>query len=289
MFTNLLAYRPSTEKKDSHMPCRLKTFLAAMIVLFVPAGQALAAQCGNNSAGFGAWLTQFRQEALANGISAGTLNAALADAYYNTKTIWADRNQKSFKLSYEEFLRKRGAATIISKGKRLKAQNADMFRNIEARYGVPAGPLIAIWGMETAFGTFQGDQPVFSALTTLAYDCRRSEFFEEQLYAALKIVQAGQLVPSEMTGARHGEIGQMQFLPANYLKFGVDGDGNGRVDMIRSRADALASTANYLKGYGWRPGLGYQPGEPNFKALQGWNKAQVYQKALAYIGAEIDR
>ena len=118
---------------------------------------------------------------------------------------------------------------------------------------------------------------------------RPSAFFEDQLYAALKLVQAGQLVPAEMTGARHGEIGQMQFLPVNYLKFGIDGDGDGRVDMIRSSADALYSTANYLKGHGWKPGLGYQQDEPNYAALQEWNKAQVYQKALAYIGSEIDR
>lgn len=189
---------------------RLTTLGPAMLLVMAVQGTALAKQCGNNSAGFSAWVADFKREAQANGISRRTLDAALGDVFYNTKTIWADRNQKSFKLSYEEFLRKRGAAAIIAKGKRLKAQNAAMFSSLETRYGVPAGPLIAIWGMETAFGGFQGDQPVFSALVTLAYDCRRSEFFEEQLYAALELVQAGQLTPSQMTGARHGEIGQMQ-------------------------------------------------------------------------------
>jgi len=261
---------------------------ALALAIMLGATPALAKKCGNNSAGFNAWVADFKKEAAAKGISQATLQRAMGDVYYATKTIWADRNQKSFKLSYEEFLKKRGAATIISQGKKRKQQNADLFARIEARYGVPAGPLLAIWGMETAFGGFQGDQPTFPALVTLAYDCRRGEFFEEQLYAALKLVQTGQLTVDEMKGAGHGEIGQMQFLPANYLKYGVDGDGDGRVDMIRSRADALASTANYLKAYGWKAGLGYQPGEPNFEALQGWNKAQVYQKALAYIGGEID-
>ena len=91
-----------------------------------------------------------------------------------------------------------------------------------------------------------------------------------------------------MIGALHGELGQMQFLPANYVKYGADGDGDGRVDMVSSHADALASTANYLRAHGWRPGAGYQPGEPNFAALQEWNAAGVYQKALAVIGRQID-
>jgi lytic murein transglycosylase len=216
------------------------------------------------------------------------VSAALGDAYYAKSTIRLDRNQGSMKLSYEEFLRKRGADAIIQKGKRLKADNAALFARIEARYGVPAGPLLAIWGMETGFGGFQGNQKLFPAIATLAYDCRRSALFEEQLYAALKIVQSGQLKVEQMKGAGHGEIGQMQFLPVNYLKFGVDGDGNGRVDMISSRADALASTANYLLGYGWQPGLGYQPGEPNFEAIAGWNKSKVYQQAIAYVGKQID-
>jgi lytic murein transglycosylase len=249
---------------------------------------AVAKQCGSDSSGFAAWLVEFRKEAVANGISPAVISAALGDAYYAKATIRVDRNQGSMKLSYDDFLKRRGAAAIIQKGRGIKKQNAELFSRIEAKFGVPAGPLIAIWGMETGFGGFQGDQKIFPALATLAYDCRRSDFFEEQLYAALKIVQTGQLSVDEMKGAGHGEVGQMQFLPVNYLKYGVDGDGNGRVDMIASRADALASTANYLKGYGWKPGLGYQPGEPNFEAIAGWNKAEVYQRALAYIGKQID-
>lgn len=261
---------------------------ALALWMFVVPGSALAKQCGNDASGFAAWLAEFRREAVANGISPTTVRAALGDAYYAKATIRIDRNQGSMKLSYEDFLKKRGAAAIIQKGRRLKAQNADLFARIQAKFGVPAGPLLAIWGMETGFGGFQGDQKIFPALATLAYDCRRSAFFEEQLYAALRIVQSGQLTIEQMKGAGHGEIGQMQFLPVNYVKFGVDGDGNGRVDMIASRADALASTANYLKGYGWIPGLGYQPGEPNYEAIVGWNKSQVYQRAIAYVAGEID-
>jgi len=274
--------------KGMHMLLRKFLISAMAICPMIATAPAWSAECGNDSKGFAAWVAAFKQEAVSNGIKQRTLDVALDGVKYATKTISLDRNQKSFKLSYEQFMQKRGASSIISRGKRLKQENAALFRKIEAKYGVPAGPLLAIWGMETGFGGFQGDQDAFAALATLSYDCRRSEFFTEQLYAALKLLQSGQLERTEMKGAGHGEIGQMQFLPANYLQYGADGDGNGRVDMIRSRADALYSTANFLRGHGWQPGAGYQPGEPNFAAIQGWNKASVYQQAIAAIGLAID-
>ena len=251
------------------------------------ASPALAATCGNNAAGFGTWVGQFKAEAAASGISARTLDAAFANASYATKTISLDRNQKSFKLSLSQFMQKRGAPTIISKGRRLKQQNAALFSRIEKKYGVPAGPLIAIWGMETGFGGFTGNQHTVSAVSTLAYDCRRSPYFTEQLYALLQLIQKG-WISANFRGASHGEIGQTQFLPANVLRFGVDGDGDGRINLAGS-GDALASTANFLRGHGWSRGAGYQPGEANFGAIQGWNSAGVYQKAIALIGAEIDK
>ncbi len=265
--------------------------IAAAIFLglaLTPQAALAAKTCGKDASGFPAWVEAFKQEAAGAGINQATLSKALGKVSYATKTIAYDRNQKSFKLSYEQFLQKRGASSIISKGRTLKKQNAALFQRIEAKYGVPAGPLLAIWGMETAFGGYTGNIPVFGPLATLAYDCRRGPFFEEQLYGALKILQSGQLSYDQMKGAAHGEIGQMQFLPANYIKFGADGDGNGRVDMVSSRADALASTANFLRAHGWKAGAGYQPGEPSFVAIQGWNKATVYQKAIAYIGQQID-
>ncbi|RYH13498.1 MAG: lytic transglycosylase, partial [Alphaproteobacteria bacterium] len=201
--------------------------------------------------------------------------------------IRADRGQKSFKLTLDEFLRKRGASTIVSRGKKMKAQNAALFASIEKRYGVPAGPLIAIWGMETGFGSFMGKEHTLSAVATLSFDCRRTEYFTDQFMAALKLVERGDL-SINAKGAAHGEIGQTQFLPKNVLKYGVDGDGNGHVDMVGSRADALASTANFLRGHGWSAGAGYQPGEANYGAIQGWNAAKVYQQAIALMGAQID-
>ncbi|CZT33546.1 lytic murein transglycosylase [Rhizobium sp. 9140] len=267
-----------------------KTFALAGLALAAAAAlapqAAFAASCGNTSAGFDAWVQDFRQEASGR-ISPAVLDRAFANVKYNTATIRADRGQKSFKLSLNEFMKKRGGATIVSRGKKMKAQNAALFASIEQRYGVPAGPLIAIWGMETGFGNFLGKEHTLSAVSTLAYDCRRSDYFTDQLYAALTLVQRGDLA-TDARGAAHGEIGQTQFLPANVVKYGVDGDGNGHVDMVRSKADALASTANFLRGHGWRAGGGYQPGQANFGAIQGWNAASVYQQAIAQIAADID-
>ncbi|MDF1608255.1 lytic murein transglycosylase [Hoeflea sp. YIM 152468] len=265
---------------------KLTALAIAALIATGLSGPAQAAQCGNNSSGFSAWVDQFRKEAASAGISAKTLDRAFKNVRYATKTISLDRNQKSFKLSFDQFMRKRGAATIVSKGKRLKSQNAGLFDALEKKYGVPAGPLIAIWGMETAFGGFSGNQHTMSAVATLAYDCRRSAFFTEQLYAQLQLIQRGWISP-DFKGAAHGEIGQTQFLPANVVRFGVDGDRNGSVN-LGSKADALASTANFLRAHGWRRGGGYQPGQVNFGAIQGWNAAGVYQKAIARIGADID-
>ncbi|WP_275786685.1 lytic murein transglycosylase [Pararhizobium gei] len=268
------------------MKCVLAGFTAIVATAISPAA-TLAAQCGNTGSGFDAWVQDFKGEAAGRGINPSVLDKAFANVNYSKATIRADRGQKSFKLSLSQFMQKRGGQAIISRGKKMKAQNAKLFSAIESRYGVPAGPLIAIWGMETGFGGFMGKEHTLSAVATLAYDCRRSDYFTNQLYAALNLVQRGDLSPNAR-GAAHGEIGQTQFLPANVLKYGVDGDGSGHVDMVRSKADALFSTANFLRGHGWSAGAGYQQGQGNYGAIQGWNAASVYQQAIAIIGAEID-
>lgn len=264
----------------------LRHLTLSAIGVIALSGVAQAAQCGNTGAGFPAWVQSFKQEAASRGISKKAL-AALDNVKYATATINADRNQKSFKLSLNDFMQKRGSTTIINRGKTLKKQNAALFAKIEQRYGVPAGPLLAIWGMETGFGNYLGKQHTLSAAATLAYDCRRSEFFTNELYAALQLIQRGDLSPNAV-GAMHAEIGQTQFLPSSVLKYGADGDGNGHIDMVGSRADALASTANFLKAHGWRAGAGYQQGQPNYGAIQGWNAASVYQQAIAIMGKAID-
>src|SRR5947209_8594344 len=237
-----------------------------------------AAQCGSGPAGFEAWKQQFAEEARAKGIGASAVSA-LMGTNYASATIAADRGQRSFSLSLDQFLAKRGASTIVARGRAMKQSHAALFASLEQRYGVPPGPLIAIWGMETGFGSQRGNQHMLSSIATLAYDCRRPDYFTEQLYAALQLIDRGALSPGAR-GSMHGEVGQTQFLPKNILAYGT---GN-----LEVAANALASTANFLKAHGWRAGAGYQPGEPNFAAIQEWNAAGVYQKAIALMGRQID-
>ncbi len=260
-----------------------KGLLAAITLAF--ASPVLAAQCGNTAAGFDAWKRDFAKVAAQAGVGDRGL-AGLAGTTYATRTIAADRNQKSFGYTLEKFMQVRGADTIVAQGKRRKARDAAFYDALERQYGVPAGVIIAIHGMETAFGTFMGDSNVLSAIATLAYDCRRSAFFAGHTIAALQLVDRGSISPQSV-GAKHGELGHTQFLPGNVLAYAVDANGDGRVDM-NNMTDALASTANFLRQKGWQPGKGYQEGEPNFRVIQGWNAAGVYQKAIAIMARRID-
>jgi lytic murein transglycosylase len=257
----------------------------AAVFLAAAAGAAEAAKCGKTGANFASWKESFSAEAKQNGVRPKAL-AALMNTSYSTATIRADRSQKSFKLSLSAFMAKRGAPAIVARGRALKRSNSALFAALEKRYGVPPGPLLAIWGMETGFGGTMGNQHTLSAVATLAYDCRRPEYFTEQLYAALALIDRGSL-SAGARGAMHGEVGHTQFLPKNIKLYGTDGDGDGRVN-LNSKADALASTANFLRGHGWVKGQGYQPGQTNFGAIQGWNAASVYQKAIAIMGKQID-
>src|ERR671911_1915541 len=233
---------------------QFKAVTVAFVALGSMVSEAGAAQCGNTAAGFEAWKTQFANEARARGVSASAV-AALMATNYSTATIAADRGQRSFRLSLDQFLARRGGSVIVARGRALKQSQAALFASLEQRFGVPPGPLLAIWGMETAFGRQRGSQNTLSAVATLAYDCRRSAFFTEQLYANLTLIDRGVLSPGTR-GSMHGEIGQTQFLPKSILNYGIGGD-------LNIAANALASTANFLKAHGWSPGADYQPGEPN--------------------------
>jgi membrane-bound lytic murein transglycosylase B len=258
---------------------RLAFAFSATLAMFAGFNsQSHAAQCGSSSAGFATWKQEFAREAQAKGINASTIQALMATNYAQA-TINADRGQRSFNLSLDAFLAKRGATTIVSRGRSLKASQGALFASIQQRYGVPPGPLLAIWGMETGFGSQRGNQNMLSSIATLAYDCRRSEYFTEHLYAALQLIDRGALSPTQR-GSMHGEVGQTQFMPKAILAYGT---GN-----LENSANALTSTANFLKAHGWRAGAGYQPGEPNFAAIQAWNAAGVYQKAIALMGKQID-
>ncbi len=266
------------------LPHAFRLSAAVLISLFLPA-MVEAASCSDTSGGYEAWKSEMAAEAKAEGVGKRGIAALMATSYSKV-TIGADRNQKSFKYSLDKFLEVRGAETIISQGRKRKANNPEFYAALEAQYGVPAGVLIAIHGMETAFGGFMGDTPVVSAIATLTYDCRRSDFFRPHLIGALLLVDQGS-ISSETLGAKHGELGHTQFLPGNAFTYGVDGNGDGAVDLY-DLSDAMATTANYLRQKGWKPGKGYQEGEPNFEVIKEWNAAKVYEQAIALMGARID-
>jgi lytic murein transglycosylase len=213
-------------------------------------GPANAAQCGGN---FGKWMNGFKKEAAANGIPRNII-ATLDGLTYDKKVIAYDRKQGVFSLPFLKFAARIISNNRINGGRQRLKRNASTFRRIEKKYGVPGPVLVAFWGLETDFGGFQGDFNTKRSLATLAHDCRRPELFRPQLMDALRIIQRGDLRSSDMVGAWAGELGQMQFLPSDYLASGVDFDGNGRVDLIRSVADAMASSANLLRKHGWRAG-----------------------------------
>jgi membrane-bound lytic murein transglycosylase B len=259
---------------------RFGTIAATVLMALIwMSGEAGAAQCGNSSAGFEAWKTQFAAEAKARGVSAAGISAIMG-TNYSSATIGADRGQHGFHVSLDQFLAKRGGSVIAARGRSLKKSNAALFASIEQRYGVPPGPLLAIWGFETGFGNVSGNQNALSAVATLAYDCRRSAYFTDQLYAFLTLIDRGSL-SANARGSMHGEIGQTQFLPKTILDYGAGGS-------LETAAGALTSTANFLKAHGWSAGAGYQPGEPNFAAIQAWNAASVYEQAIAIVGRQID-
>src|SRR6202790_5299003 len=194
----------------------------ALAVLACIGAKANAAQCGSTAAGFDAWKRQFAEEARGKGISASAV-AALMSTNYSTATIAADRGQRSFHLSLDQFLAKRGGSAIVARGRALKQSNAALLASIRQRFGVPPGPLLAIWGMETGFGRSRGNQNTLSAVATLAYDCRRTAYFTEQLYATLTLIDRG-ILSASTRGSMHGEIGHTQFLPKNILEYGTGGN-----------------------------------------------------------------
>ncbi len=261
--------------------------LALTAALVAGLGQAEAASCGKDPAQFGTWLQEFKAEAVASGISRRVVDQALGGVTYDPRVIKLDRNQKHFSQPFEVYAKRVVSPGRVAKGKKLMQQYKSVLDRIEKQYGVPAPILIAIWGMETDFGAGSGNMSTMRSLATLAFDCRRTDFFQDQLMAALKIVQRGDLSPAQMKGAWAGELGQTQFLPTSYLRFAVDFDRNGHADLRNSPIDVLASTANYLKGYGWQRGGGWNEGSHNFAVLREWNRAGVYAKSAALFADKL--
>jgi lytic murein transglycosylase len=262
-----------------------KWIVASCLLLLgcVCASAQATAPCGGD---FGAWLQGVKTEAAAQGISQRAIQSGLGSVTYDPAVIARDHAQGVFRQSFEQFSG-RMIPPRLARGTKMLAQYGPIFSKIEQQFGVPGAVIVAIWGLETDYGADNGNFATIRSLASLAYDCRRPDKFRGEVFAALKIVDRGDMAPADMHGAWAGEIGQTQFLPSSYLKFAVDYDGNGRRDLIHSVPDVLASTANYLKGYGWQRGQPWGEGTPNFQVLLLWNASQVYTKTVAAFAQQL--
>ncbi|MDT4822297.1 Tn3 family transposase TnXax1 [compost metagenome] len=203
---------------------------------------------------FAAWRDQLRQEAIAAGIDAALFDRAFANVSPDPKVVAADSSQPEFTRPVWEYLDSAVSPSRISRGRSLIGENQATLEHIQQRYGVQEEVLVAIWGMESAFGSHIGNYSVIRSLATLAYEGRRAAFWREQLLAALQILQHGDIAPERLIGSWAGAMGQTQFMPTTYNQHAVDFDGDGRRDLWNSSADALASAAHYLSNSGWQPG-----------------------------------
>ena len=260
----------------------IRRALAAFVISLALVPSAFAAQCGGP---FGSFVANISRDAAAKGISQDVIASALGGVTEDPAVLAFDRRQHgTFNKTFEQYVSTRVGPGRIRNGQIMLQRHAALLSRIEQRFGVPPQILVAIWGLETDFGSGDmGRLPVIRTLATMAHDCRRSELFQGELLAALEIVQRGDLPLRDLIGAYAGEIGQTQFLPSSYIKYGVDFDGNGRVDLRHSVPDVLASTANLLRTNGWKAGGDYHEGSANFDAMHEWNHATIYRKTIAYF------
>ena len=237
---------------------------------------AIPAASAADEAGLQGWIAAFRPRALASGVSGATYDRAMATARYNPDVIRLDRKQAEFSRPVWLYLDSAVSDQRIATGRQMLARHGGALRQIEARYGVPAEVVLAVWGMESNFGANRGRMQIIPALATLAYDGRRGEMFAGQLIAALKIIQAGDIDPAHMLGSWAGAMGHTQFMPTSYLDYAVDFTGDGRRDIWSDDPrDALASTAAYLARSGWQRG---QPWGVEIAVPAGFSMGQIGKK-----------
>ena len=259
-----------------------KLHLAFFFVAAITATPTYAARCGGD---FNTFVSAMAGEAQAAGISQSVISQALGGVTQDPAVLAFDRRQRgTFKKTFEQYVSTRVGTGRINMGRQMLQKHASLLSRVEQKFGVPPQIIVAIWGLESDFGKGDiGKMPVIRTLATMAHDCRRTELFQGELLAALKIVQRGDLPLRDLIGAFAGEIGQTQFLPSSYIKYGVDFDGNGHVDLRHSVPDVLASTANLLHVSGFKNGAPYSEGTANFEAMREWNRATIYRKTIGYF------
>ncbi|MDF2372176.1 MAG: lytic murein transglycosylase [Rhizobiaceae bacterium] len=232
--------------------------LISRTALFILGAAALAVSSPANAAACGGDLGQFlagvRSEAVAGGMPEAAARSALSSARIDPKVLRSDQAQGIFKMTFIEFSKRIISANRLKQGDVNLKKYASVFARARNEYGVPGAVIAAFWGLETDFGAVQGDFNTMNALVTLAHDCRRPELFRPQLLAAMKMAQHGDLDPARTTGAWAGEIGQVQMLPVDIIRFGVDGDGDGHVKLKTSAPDAILTAANFIRYLGWQAG-----------------------------------
>jgi lytic murein transglycosylase len=246
---------------------------AAILFGVTFAGQALGATCRNTGT-YENWLEDFKKEAAVQGISARVIAAASPSMTFDQAIIRRDHGQAVFNQTFLQFSDRMVGGARIPNGLAKIKQHAALFAEIEKKYGVPAPVLTAFWGLESDFGANFGNYNILSALATLAYDCRRPDFFRQQLLDALRIVERGDQRVEDMIGDWAGEFGGMQFTASDYLKNAVDFDGDGRRDLTHSVPDTLASAANFLVSLGWQRGQPWLQ-EVQVPANLPWQEADV--------------
>jgi membrane-bound lytic murein transglycosylase B len=252
------------------MPTRRILLASALPAVF--AARAFASP----SDSFASFLTELRAEARRAGIAPATLERAFAGVAPNQKVLDRDRRQPEFTMTWARYRALVITSKRIVNGREALAANRTLFQRVEQRFGVGAGVIAGIWGLESSFGTTTGDFKVVEALATLAWDGRRAKFFRGELMAALKILDQGDIAPGAMTGSYAGAMGQPQFMPSSYLRYAVDFDGHGRRDIWTSKPDVLGSIANYLARSGWRDG-------------QSWGQAVTIPAGLEVAGRDARR
>lgn len=227
--------------------------VARPVVAVLPVREGVTVKPDN--AGLRRWIAGFRARAIAKGIRSEVFDRAMTGLKYDARVVAKDRNQSEFTKQIWEYLDSAVSATRVANGKAALREHAGLLARVEAKYGVEKEIVAAIWGLESAYGSFRGTVPIIAALATLAYDGRRGDFFEAQLIAALRIVQSGDVAAAGMTGSWAGAMGHTQFMPASYLEHARDFTGDGKRDIWGDDpSDALASTAAYLKHFGWTTG-----------------------------------
>lgn len=234
---------------------RCVSLLVFMLIAHPLNAQTTALGGARTNAGLQEWIVAFRPKALAAGVIADIFDTAMSDVTYAPKVVERDRNQSEFTKTIWDYLETAVSDLRISNGKAALQRQRQALDAIEARYGVPAEIVTAIWGLESAYGTFRGSDPVLTSMASLAYDARRAEFFEAQVIAALSIVQSGDTDPENLEGSWAGAMGHTQFMPGSFIEHAVDWNNDGKRDIWGDDPrDALASTAAYLKAYGWVTG-----------------------------------